>query len=86
MINYGVRNMVIDSFDDEFCRVILIDIFEMDTHIENILSSLVIMADNEVVIESIKQGNYLEHFDFSVEFANLKKSRKKSTKEEKNEN
>ena len=86
LINDGVRNMVIDSFDDEFCRVILIDIFEMDTHIENILSSLVIMADNEVVIESIKQGNYLEHFDFSVEFANLKKSRKKSTKEEKNEN
>ncbi len=86
LINDGVRNMVKDSFNDEFCRVILIDIFEMDTIIENIASSLTIISDNDIGIESIKQGNYLEHFDFSVEFVNLKKSKKKSPKEEENEN
>lgn len=85
LINDGVRNMVKDSFNDEFCRVILIDIFEMDTIIENIASSLTIISDNDIGIESIKQGDYLEHFDFSVEFVNLKKSKKKCIKEEKNE-
>lgn len=85
MISDGVRNMVKDSFDDGFCKVILVDIFEMDTQIENIASSLLIIADNEIDIESIKQGNYVEHFDFSVEFVNLKKSKKKCIKEEKNE-
>lgn len=86
MISDGVRNMVKDSFDDEFCRVILIDIFEMDTIIENIASSLAIISDNDIGIESIKQGEYLKDFDFSVEFVNFKKSKKKCTKEEKNEN
>ena len=82
MINDGVRNMVKDSFDGEFCRVVLCDIFEMDTFINHIAYSLGIISDNDITIETVKQGYFLENFDFSVELVKCNKK----IEEEKDEN
>lgn len=81
----GVRQMIRDSFNGEFRKVVFTSIHDIDSRIKVVSNVLEIISDNEIEIETINEG--IMHKDFIIEtnakIVNIKKKNKGVCKNEK---
>lgn len=90
-VKSGLKKLLIDSFDGNFKKVIMIDLYNIDIDKNNSAYYIGVISNNDIDIEIIHSGTYLEDFDFDIkvnrndlEIIEMKKAKKflgKLTKE-----
>lgn len=90
-VKSGLKKLLIDSFDGNFKKVIMIDLYNIDIDKNNSAYYIGVISNNDIDIEIMHSGTYLEDFDFDIkvnrndleiiEMKKAKKFLKKLTKE-----
>lgn len=65
-IKAGIKELLIDSFKNKFEKVIMIDLYNIDIDSKNVAYYIGVINNNNIDIETIHSGIYLNDFDFNV--------------------